>query len=259
VIRLEKFDNLSKYVDIKHFITTREGGISLPPFQFANMSLENSDEFTIENRKLLAKQLDISFDRFVYQYQTHTNNVTVVTEKFCGFGTNDINTAIQGNDAMITNQKNICLLAMAADCVPILLYDFENKVVAAIHAGWKGTHKRIVQKKKKKMEEEFNSLPINIIAGIGPSIGKCCYEVGYEVYENFKNEFKNYSEIFELNLTSQKYHIDLWQVNKLQMLEMGLKTENIEIKNQCSKCNKNIYYSARNGDLGRFTVGICLS
>jgi len=258
VLKIEKFENLSKFENLGHFITTRQGGLSLPPFEFANMSLENEDKFTVRNRHLLAKQINLSINNFVYQYQTHSNNVTIVNEQNCGMGVANIKTAIQDNDAMITHNNNVCLITMAADCVPILLYDTENKVVAAIHAGWQGTYKRIVQKTIEKMSLNFNSQPQNIIAGIAPSVGICCYETSNEIYEKFKTEFKFYNQIFNFNEATKKFHLDLWEINKLQMIELGLKPENIELKNICTKCNNNLYYSARNGDLGRFSVGIYL-
>jgi len=255
-LELFKFKNLSLEKDIEHFITTKKGGFSKPPFEFNNMSLENSDTRTVENRKKLAKELNLNLENFVYQYQTHTDNITIIDQSHKGKGIIDINDAIQENDALITNKRKICLVVMAGDCVPILLYDRNLKIIAAIHAGWKGTVKKIPSKAVELLFEKYNSKPQDIIVGIGPSIGKCCYEIGDEVKKQIESNFQYSNKLLKFNPERQKYHFDLWLANKLQLVEIGISDENIEIAEICTKCNQNTYYSARTGDLGRFSAGI---
>ena len=257
-MELFRFKNLSEFNDLEHFVSTRKGGFSKPPFEFNNMSLECNDIHTIINRKELSEILNLPLENFVYQYQTHTKNVIIINQSHKGRGTTDINDALQDNDAMITSEKQICIVAMAADCVPVLLFDSENKIVAAIHSGWKGTIQEITKTTVQKMIDEFNSKPENIFAGIGPSIGKCCYEIGNEVAEKIKSKLEYSDKVLFFNNKTQKFHFDLWLANKLQLEKIGINTKNIEIAEICTKCNQDFYYSARNNDLGRFSAGIFL-
>lgn len=257
-MELFKFKKLSQYSNIEHFVTNRVGGKSEHPYRFNNMSLETTDFYTVENRKLLAEKIGLSLQHFVYQYQTHTKNVTIITNEHQGRGVEFIEDAIQENDAMITSEREICLVVMAADCVPILLYDSGQNIIAAVHAGWKGTVQRIVFETVQKMIEKFNSAPQNIIAGIGPSIGECCYEIGNDAYEIVSKNLQSSDEFLKFYPDKQKFHLDLWLANKLQLIDAGLVENNIEIANICTKCNNDLYYSARCNDLGRFSAGIYL-
>jgi len=255
---IEKFNILNSHNEIGHFITTRKDGHSLSPYQFCNMSYETTDEFTSANRHALSNLIKIPIQNFVYQHQTHSANIKIIQEIEQERSAEKHAVLIPDNDALITNQQNICLTAMAADCVPILLYDKQQKVIAAIHSGWRGTYKRITQKTIQMMSTHFNSSAQNIIACIGPSIAKCCYEVGEEIIMMFKTEFPNYQNIFYYQEATNKYHLDLWEVIENQLTEMGVIKNNIENKNICTRCNTDSFYSARAGDLGRFSVGIYL-
>jgi YfiH family protein len=168
-----------------------------------------------------------------------------------GKGSKDYSSAIDNSDALITQHPDILLMVQVADCVPILLYDPVNKVIAAIHAGWKGTVKLIVEKTIKKMVDEFGSDPKDIIAGIGPSVGPCCYEVGKEVI----HDAGNMKEFID-----KRGRFDLWRANESQLISQGLKRSNIKIASVCTMCNKDIYFSSRasGGNTGRFGAGIIL-
>ena len=139
--------------------------------------------------------------------------------------------------------------------VPILLVDPKQKVVSAVHAGWKGTEQEIVFKTVKKMKKEFNSNPSDIIAGVAPSIGKCCYEVDWNVAQHFKDVESAYDKVGE------KYMLDLPHINKIQLLKAGLKEENIELSNICTACEVKHYFSYRKeqGCSGRFMSMIGLN
>jgi YfiH family protein len=143
---------------------------------------------------------------------------------------------------------------LTADCVPILLYDTKKEVVAAIHAGWRGTHMHIVTKTVQKMIDTFNSNPKDIIAGIAPSIGRCCYEVGEDVAEHFFDMPQSFTR------KDEKYMLDLPLINKEQLLIAGLKEESIEMSHICTSCNVERFFSYRKeqGCSGRFmsTIGL---
>lgn len=208
-------------------------------------------EIYSRNRILLAEKLMIKPDQLVFPRQTHTNCVAEIT----GIPQSEI----KETDALVTDKTGICLCVQTADCVPILLYDPVKNVVAAIHAGWRGTVKKIAETAVRKMVFQYNSLPENIIAAIGPSISPEIYEVGDEVVEAVRKSIPN-SEMLLNKKDSGKYHVNLWEANRQVLLNTGLSGKKIEILGECSFTQNNKYFSARkNGiETGRMVSGIML-
>ncbi len=237
------FQNLSKQTMCHHLVTQKK---STAPYSFS-LALHTKEEPNkiLQNRKFLKQNFPNM--NFVVANQTHSSNIHIVT-KNREIGWKKLEEAIENCDALLTNQPNIMLTILTADCVPILLLDPKQKVVSAIHAGWKGTEQEIVFKTVEKMKEEFNSNPSDIIAGVAPSIGKCCYEVDWNVAQHFKNIDNAYDKIGE------KYMLDLPHINKTQLLKAGVKEENIELSNVCTACEVEHYFSYRKeqGCSGRF-------
>jgi len=256
------FNNLSKQEDIQHFVTTRHGGISEGSMGKLNLSFETGDnpEHVIQNRNTIAQALKIEPKRWVMQNQMHTCNVHLVTKIDSGRGFYNPREYIPCNDALITNQKGICLFVFAADCVPLLFYDTKNQAIAAVHSGWKGTVKKIAKYTISQMIQSFGSKPEHIIAAIGPSIGACCYEIGKEVVIEVEKSYGQDSHVLVSHPNKEKKHFDLWKANQLQLLEIGIPEENIEIANICTCCNSNLFFSARSPEQpsGRFGAGIMM-
>ncbi len=211
----------------------------------------DSAEIYIENRKQLAEKLGIEVQQLVFPRQTHTDCVAEV-DGIPGC-------EITETDALVTNKKGICICVQTADCVPILLFDPVNNVIAAIHAGWRGTVKKIAAAAVQKMVAKFGSDPANIVAAIGPSISPAIYEVGSEVTEAVRQSIPNAENVIRLN-SSGKNHIDLWNANREVLLEAGLLIENIEILGECSFSENDKYFSARKegAETGRMVSGIML-
>ncbi|RPH33766.1 MAG: peptidoglycan editing factor PgeF [Bacteroidales bacterium] len=260
-IPLYQFDILKPFEShLVHFVSTRNE--SLPPstcnyFTIGlNGAIEN--DIVLKNRKNLAKQLGISADSFVFASQIHDNKVAVVKDEDRGKGAFERSSYLCDIDAMVTNRKDICLVTQAADCVPILFYDPVKKAIGAAHAGWKGTVAKIPAEVVQNMITEFGSNPSDLIVGIGPSIGPCCYEVGNEVVAMVKNSFGSTEGLILENKKFTKPVFDLWEANRLTLVEAGVTLENIEIAGVCTKCNNNLFFSARAGDRGRFGAGIML-
>jgi len=159
---------------------------------------------------------------------------------------------------LITNQPGLFVCVQTADCVPVLLYDPQKKVVSAIHAGWKGTVSKIVLKTVQKMTDQFGCQPSDIIAGIGPSIHIHAYEVGPEVVEMVKNNFSNSSALLKPSLNAGRAYLDLWEANQTALMEAGIPEENIEVMGLCSFEHADLFYSARRdgADTGRMVSGI---
>jgi YfiH family protein len=162
-------------------------------------------------------------------------------------------------DALITNEKGICLFVLTADCVPLVMYEPDSHAIAVIHAGWKGTVKKLAQKTALKMQELYGSNLANMRVGIAPAAGSCCYEIGTEVETQFLAAFPNEKEI--ILARNDKKYLDLAEANRIQLLEIGLQKENIEMCGICTICEHETFFSYRKegGKTGRFGTGILLN
>lgn len=191
------------------------------------------------------QNLDLSSTplEFVVASQVHSNKIKII-EHQNSHGWHEASTI--ECDGLITNQKNLVLTILTADCVPILLYDRVQEVIGAVHAGWKGTKLEIAKEAIKKMQYYFDSNPKDIDAYIAPSIGECCYEVGEDVAEHFsQNHYTTNGEKFMLNLPN---------ANREQLLQMGVLEDHITLSNLCTACEVDSFFSYRKecGCSGRF-------
>ncbi|MDY9919953.1 MAG: peptidoglycan editing factor PgeF [Proteiniphilum sp.] len=258
------FDLLEREENIVHFTTTREGGVSRGDFASFNMgNFSDDNPLNIsENREILARMLYMDISRFIIPHQTHGTEVLTIDKDFLSL---DHATAIEtlyGVDAVITREKEIYLCITTADCVPIILYDKGNNVIAAIHAGWRGTVGRIVEKTVIAMEKQFGSLPEDMIAGIGPAIGMSNYEVGNEVVDRFYEEGFDLTDVasFSRKTPSSKYHVDLKEINRKELIRLGIDAGCIEKSPLCTFDREDIFFSARRQTVhsGRMLTGIMM-
>ena len=246
MIDFYRFKNLSNEPGCMHAVTKKDPN---EPYalSLALHTGEALDEI-VANRQKIISELDLSEKAyFVVADQTHSDHITVITEAATK-GWEALENAVADSDALITDLPGVMLVILTADCVPILLYDRKKKVAAAVHAGWKGTRLQIVFKTVEKMVEEFGSDPADILAGIAPSIGKCCYEVGEDVAKHF------FESPEALKRKGEKYMLDLPAVNHHQLLEAGLQENNIELSGVCTACEVDSFFSYRKeqGCSGRF-------
>ena len=254
------FENLLGYREVCHFVSTRGGGFSTPPYESLNLGFHVGDDpqRVLKNRNLLASVLGVSVNDFVTSEQVHEGNVAVITEKDRNLGATDYKSVIKATDAMITNVRGICLMILLADCTPILFYDPKQQVIGIAHAGWGGTVNKIAGHTVNAMFKQYGSMPKDIIVGIGPSIGPCCYEVKLDVIEKVQRNLDSNNKV--IISIYNKYYLDLWKANKIQLLNSGISKENIELSGICTKCSSNIFFSARTnkGKTGRFGAGIMI-
>lgn len=234
----EKFSD-----DLIHGFTTRKGGVSKGSYESMNIgfSTGDDDENIKRNIEIMAEKLSIDVNDIVETNQTHTNNIKYVSEKHKGYVFKPAQ--YHDIDGLYTDKKNLALMTFHADCTPIFYYDPVKKVVALAHAGWRGTFLNITGKMVRELKGKFGSNPSDIITAIGPSLGKCCFEVDKDVADMFLNEnetFKNFMEI-----RPPKYHFNLWEINKLLLMNEGIGEENIEIAGLCTKCNNDLFFSHR--------------
>jgi len=250
------FDKLA----IKHGVSSRLGGTSRHPFTSLNLGLHTGDDDkqVIANRQLFCQGVGVVAENIVTAEQTHTDTVCIVTKEHLGKGAQKYSEAIRATDALITNVANIPLLLLFADCVPVLIVDPVQKVIGIAHAGWKGTVDKIAQKAVLAMQTHFGTNPQQCLIGIAPSIGPCCYEVDDAVIHRLKEQFKNWEQFVRPN--GKKWYLDLWQVNRLQMEEIGVQSKNIVMSNVCTACNNKLFFSyrAENGRTGRMGAMIVL-
>jgi YfiH family protein len=247
-----KFKHFESYPTLLHSVSKKSTSY---PYS-CSLALHTGEEKNdiITNRKIIIGHFspDTYYD-FVMAQQTHSDNIHVIKEKETR-GLKCMEDGIENCDALLTDLKGVMIAVVTADCIPILLYDKEKKVIAAVHAGWKGTKNKIVYKTVQMMIKTYNSNPKNIIAGIAPSIGSCCYEVGEDVAKHF------FSYPQSMQKKSDKYMLDLPYLNKIQLKEAGLIYKNIEMSNVCTSCNVKDYFSYRKekGCSGRFMSMIAL-
>lgn len=186
--------------------------------------------------------------------QVHGSETIIVDDEFIRNYNKDI--IIEG-DGLLTNKKNIILKTYHADCTPIYLIDEEELVIGVIHSGWKGTYLNILENSINKMKNYYNSKIENIKVYIGPSIKSCCYEVSYDLYEQFKNKY-NYDDAYIER--DGKYYLDIQIINYNHGLNLGILEENIINSNICTSCNVDKLYSYRseNGTKGRLITAITI-
>jgi YfiH family protein len=256
------FESLLKHKVIKHFISTRTGGVSKFPYLSLNLGLHVGDdpEYVRNNRTRLAKAIGIPLNRFTTARQIHSGNVSIISEEMRGKGSIHHQEAIKDTDAMITNVPDICLMVLVADCVPMLFFDPSRRAIGVAHAGWRGTLQFVALNTVKTMEKSFRSSPRDIKVGIGPSIGPCCYKVGPELIAQVGEVFHRKNEYIRNESKEGEGYFNLWKANLDQLLHAGIERENIEIAKLCTCHNPDLFFSYRHQreDTGRFGVGIAI-
>jgi len=251
---------LDKYNEIAHFCTSREGGASVGNYASWNLSPFSGDnpENFAENKQLLCSQLNIPEENLIIPFQTHGTEIRDIDRFYFQLSASEKINYLNGVDAVFTKLDGVCMGVTTADCVPLLFFDPVQKVVAAAHAGWRGTCARIAEKTVSAMIETYNCKPTDILVTIGPSISAAVYEVGKEVVENFEHAGFDTGEIIEIR--SKSIYLDLWAANRQSLLNAGIVAENIETAGICTYTEHERFFSARRLGIksGRMLSGIML-
>ncbi len=257
-----KFPLLENLPDVEHLFTTKEGGVSKGDFATMNVSFTRGDdkEAVLENYRRIAGVFEVGLSDIVVSHQTHTTNIKRVTKADGGKGV-VYERDYEDVDGLITNEKNLVLCTMYADCVPLYFVDVKNKAIGLSHSGWKGTAGRMGKRTLERMAEEFGTCPEDVYAAIGPSICMDCYEVSSDVIEAFFRIFTE-QEMSQICYRKEngKYQLDLWKANEIILLNAGVLKEHIEVTRLCTHCNSDRMFSHRKtgdkrGNLGAF---LCL-
>jgi YfiH family protein len=258
-LRILQVPELAKLPWLVHGFSTRQGGMSqLDGRRVLNLGFTEWDarENVKENRARLQAAVGARDLKLVSLLQFHSDAIlhfeSAPTEPSRG-------------DASLTKSAGLLLAVQTADCVPILLVDPKNRAVAAVHAGWRGTLARIVEKAIGRMQMQFGSRAADLLAAIGPAIGGCCYEVGTEVAAAFSGQFSNAAEFFDelrtgdepnplqwLNMMPpghqpppKKVLLDLRKANRSQLETAGVPPANIFVSDLCTGCERDLLFSYR--------------
>ncbi len=218
----------NKFPEIIFGFSTKVGADRGAPY-FFNVSKSVGDDKKVvdENRELFVRSIGLDPKNIALQKQVHGDKIMFVTKGgVCG-----------ESDAMITNKKNLGLAISTADCAAVFLYDKKNKVIAAVHTGWRGTKKKILQKTLQNLINAFRTSPENTYAYIGPSITQINYEVGEEVAQQFDKKY--------LTPAGEKFLLDVSKINFDILLNAGIKKHNIQVSSLCSYEMKNLLHSYR--------------
>lgn len=241
------------------FSTTRHGGCSEGNYASLNINpyCGDSPESTAGNLQLLAETLSVEVCKIILPHQTHETEVRLIGDDFFTLPPTVQGMILEGVDGVMTAMPGVCVGVSTADCVPVLLYDADHHAVCAVHAGWRGTVKRIVQKAVASMNAAFQSKPQSLQAVIGPCISREAFEVGDEVYEEFR---KAVFPMQQIATRQAKWHIDLPLCNQLQLEATGIPAQNIRQCGICTYQNAADYFSARRlgTQSGRIYTGIVL-
>lgn len=226
------------------FSTTRQGGYSEGNYGQFNINRYCGDHAAAiaQNRQALCQLLQIDNRCLLMPHQVHLTEIATIDSDFLGLDDDERLQRLEGVDAIMTDRACVCVGVSTADCIPVLLYDGVHHAVCAIHAGWRGTVSRIVEKAVKAMMETYGSQADAIQAQIGPGISLDSFEVGDEVYDAFAQAG------FDMTAISQrqaKWHIDLPTCNKLQLMTMGVKSERISVSDICTYKTPDTFFSAR--------------
>ena len=252
---------------VKAFSSTRHGGFSKGHYAAFNINhyCGDSEDSISKNRTLLCDLLGIKDDYLLMPHQVHLTEIVAIDEAFLGRSSEEQKERLEGVDALMTNVPGVCIGVSTADCIPVLLYDKVHHASCAIHAGWRGTVKRIVEKAVAKMMTVYGSRPEDIIAQIGPGIHLESFEVGDEVYDTFAKEgftMETISRRYPANDGSaqEKWHIDLPMCNRQQLLDSGIPLSQIAVSPICTFQQHDTYFSARHLGInsGRIFTGILM-
>ncbi len=264
------FDHMAAVPSLVHAVFTRHGGFSLPPFQGLNASSVTGDDraTALRNRDVIESALGL---RLVGAKPVHSAGVVVVERELAGEDDPDWPLRLRErlrpieSDAMISDVPGFALAWAFGDCAPILLYDPRHRAFGLVHAGWRGTARAIVSRTISAMSARYDTRPDELLAGIGPAIAACCYEVGEEVRAAFSAEpLVSASACFVERPgedgANARLFLDVGASNYGQLVAAGVLPEHIELSGYCTGCRTDLFYSHRREPWpsGRFAVAIGL-
>ncbi len=230
---------------ISHGFTTRLGGVSEGIYASLNLGLSRGDdrERVRENYRRVCNALSVDINQMVLSCQVHGDRVRRVTEADLGKG---LDRAVDYEaDGLVTDVPGATLVVFGADCLTILLADPVKRVIAAVHAGWRGTASGIVERAVEAMVDGYGCHTESILAAIGPGISKCCFETDGDVPAAMVSALGESARPFFAEGTGGKFKVDLKGMNALRLKNCGVLTTNVDISGDCTLCKPEKYWSHR--------------
>lgn len=225
-----------------HAFCTRVGGASQDDYKSLNISFREGDEEfrVLANWDKLATAFEIPMENFLVLNQVHGDGIFIIKPHGEYFNSRE-----QLNyDAIVTNRTNLAICIKTADCVPVFIVDPVKKVIAAVHAGWKGSALAITAKVVRLLKSQYGSEAQDLLAAIGPSIGPCCYEVDATAADAFRSH--SHCETFLIpGKRKNRWMLNLVEVNHAQLRDAGLPAEHIDVSGWCTMCNQDAFFSHR--------------
>ena len=240
--------------------TTRTGGDSGDGYESLNLALQVGDDYqkVIANRLKVLNALGGSLDQMVCCQQVHGSRGIAVDSSYSGRGALQYEDALPGTDALVTDTPGIYLATFYADCVPVYIFDPENRCIALIHSGWKGTISHITLATIAIMREQYGSKLHHLAVFIGPGIDRCCFEIQPDLADRVRQELVGHNAI--LSQSGDKLFWDLKNTIRQDLLLSGVLAENIQVCELCTYCHSDFFYSHRrdNGNTGRMGAFVSL-
>lgn len=244
-----------------HAVSTRHGGVSTGSYRSLNLSYQVGDEEdkVLHNYHRLSRVLDFDLSSLVTCQQIHHNAIALIDESHLNRNGFLPDRAVPDTDGLATSVPGITLLTRYADCVPLLFYNHSRHTVAIAHAGWKGTFAQIGPLMTECMAREFKCDPRHTLAVIGPSIGPCCYRISNSIAERAVKAAPRAEQCI-MTSSDTGLTLDLWKLNRIQLIASGIQEQNIFSAQICTSCTIEDFYSYRREDTvtGRFAALIGL-
>lgn len=262
-----QFDHFSQYPAVAHAVFSRQGGLSVAPYASLNTGLSVGDDrpTVYANRRLLSQALGRLDWPIATSWIVHGDEMIEVDAEWkrAHYSSAHSGPPPRG-DVLMTREPGVFLLISFADCLPVLYFDPVQRVVAIAHAGWRGTSLGIAGQTVQALAVRFGSRPADLLVGLAPAIGPCCYEVGPDVLDAFERS----PELRQLAAfqphgsgRADRWMLDLKETNRQQLLAVGVVPGHIEMMPFCTACRTDLFFSHRReqGKTGRFAVLVGLN
>lgn len=252
------YEHFSSFPHVACLTSTRLGGVSQGYLRSLNLSFRVGDEeeAVLTNKDRFYRLLDIDAESVAQAQLVHGAHVEIVRD----YAPRDARYKFLSTDGLVTNLINRPLFIPVADCLAIAYVDPKHHAIGLAHAGWKGAVARIPEEMVKVMHTTYGTDPADLLVGISPGLGPCCYEVQQDLVAIFTETFPDQAHRFFAAQANGSIHLDMWTAVSWQLQQVGVRTEHIELANICTACCTDEFYShrAEKGKTGRFASIIVL-
>jgi YfiH family protein len=234
---IHQFQLLENVPGLVHGVYTRHGGVSVSPYDSLNVAWNNGDDAAAvhENLSRVRRSLGVRF--LASSLQVHGDTIHVLDRHPPGDADSDaFLIRAPSGDALVTSVEDLALMIKIADCQAVFLVDPENRVVANVHCGWRGSVQNLAGKTVSLMRERYGCRPERLLAAVSPSLGPCCAE-----FRHYRDELPPAFWEYQVRPT----YFDFWEITRRQLQEAGIKPDHIEVAGRCTVCHREDYFSYR--------------